>query len=98
MARASGILKRIRKRIGSDLLPERIVEGYNHASEEYFRVIEATKLEENTVELVACAVDEGFRRKGIGKKLLLAMIEIYKGKTIILDVLSENKPAIDDLQ
>ncbi len=85
---------RIENRIGKDLMPDRIKEGFANASENYFRKIVSDDLKNDTVELVACSVDEGFRRKGIGRKMLLAMAEKYSEKTIILDVLCENTIAI----
>ena len=84
----------IKKRIGKDLLPERIEEGFNHASKEYFEKLTPEMLGKDTVELVAFSVEEGFRRKLVGKRMLEAVIQKYQGKTIILDVLARNKEAI----
>ncbi len=70
------------------------MEGFENASENYFKKIEEENLDESKVELVACTVDEGFRRKGIGRKMLEAMIDTYSGKEILLDVLCDNNTAI----
>lgn len=84
----------IRKRIGPDLLPERIVEGFNHASDEYFSQFHKEHPDENKVEIVAFCVEEGFRRKHVGSALLSFVVEKYGEKTIILTVLADNTAAI----
>lgn len=84
----------IKKRIGPDLLPERIEEGFQHASKEYFAKHTPETLAPDTIELVACGVDEGFRRKKVAKRMLEKLIELYQEKTIVLDVLADNKEAI----
>ena len=82
----------IERRIGKDLLPESQLEGFRYASAEYFSKL--NNVGADTIELVACCVDDGFRRKHIASKLLAALVEQYGGKTIQLTVLSENTAAI----
>jgi len=84
----------VKKRIGTDLLPERIEEGFHHASKEYFEKHTPETIGPNTVELVACGVDEGFRRKRVARHMLETLIEMHQGKTIVLDVLASNQEAI----
>ena len=84
----------VRKRIGEDLLPPRIEEGFDHAARAYFGKLTPENLEPDTVVIVALSVDEGFRRKQVGKRLLEAVIAEHKGKTIVLDVLCDNRAAI----
>ena len=88
--------EKILKRIGNDYMPERLKEGFMHASNEYFGKLSQEKLEQNTIEIVAFSVAEGFRRKNIGNMLMKKFLE-EKGSdhTIILTVLSDNVYAID---
>lgn len=83
-----------KKRIGPDLLPPRIEEGFQHASKQYFASFTPEKLGKDSIELVAFCVDEGFRRKGVGQRMLQALFEMFPEKRIILEVLSDNTPAI----
>ncbi len=86
--------EKISKRIGPDLLPERIKEGFNHASDEYFSLFHKEHPDENKIEIVAFCVEEGFRRKHVGSALLSAIVKKYGKKTITLTVLAENEAAI----
>lgn len=87
-------MEKIKKRVGSDLLPERQEEGFIHASDHYFGKFYEEKPDPNTIELVACCVDEGFRRKHIATALLTELIQQYGNKNIRLEVLCNNDAAI----
>lgn len=85
------------KRIGSDFLPtEAREEGFEHASKGYFELYNREGFPEDTVELVAVCVEEGFRYKGIAKQMLKELFaqDICKNKKIKLTVLKSNIPAI----
>ena len=81
-------------RIGTELLPDRLMDGFNHASEDYFSKFYKENLDADTVEIVAFCVDEGFRRKHVGSALMSEVLRHYTGKHIMLDVLEENTAAI----
>jgi len=83
----------IRKRMG-DLFLSSQKDGFNYTSEEYFKKINSNTITENEIELVACSVMDGFRRKHIADALLNKLVELYKDKIIKLTVLSENAAAI----
>ena len=82
------------KRIGKQYLPDNIVEGFSHASDDYFSHYCNGDLGEDAIEIVAFSVHEGFRRKGIASRLLDEVIEEYKNKKIQLTVLASNDIAI----
>lgn len=89
---------RIVKRIGKDFLStEAREEGFEHASREYFEAYNNNSFPKDTVELVAVCVEEGFRNKGIAKKMLEKLFEeeVCKGKKIMLTALKDNTGAID---
>ena len=89
---------RIRARIGKDALStEAKEEGFEHASEKYFCEYNSEGFPENTVELVAVCVEEGFRNKGIAMTLLQSLFneKVCQSKTIRLTVLEENTKAIE---
>ncbi len=84
----------IRKRVGSDLLSESLLEGFNHASKNYFETFENNPLK-NAIEVVACCVDEGFRRKHVASAMLTELNKRFGNKIIRLTVLDGNNAAID---
>lgn len=84
----------IRNRIGKDLLPDRLMEGFNHSSDDYFSKFYKENPSTDSIEIVAFSVDEGFRRKHIGSALMTEVVKRYGKKNITLDVLSDNKAAI----
>ena len=94
--------KKVSDRIAS-VLPDGWEEGFNYASKEYFEKIGNQKLNKNTIEIVAFCIDEGFRSKGFGKAFMKSLFEMkdsdgklmFDNKTFILDVLEENKNAIE---
>ena len=51
-------------------------------------------MEDDTIELVACCVEEGFRDKKIADKMLQELINEHRNKSIQLTVLSNNDAAI----
>ena len=83
----------IKKRIGSDLLPETLLDGFNHASEQYFETFVNEPLK-NEIEVIAFSVDEGFRRKRVGSAIMTELIKRHGDKKITLTVLSNNFAAI----
>lgn len=83
----------IEKRIGADLLSASIKDGFHHASNEYFSKL--ADVEDNMIELVACCVDDGFRRKSVATEMLNYLIEQFGDKRIRLTVLENNEAAID---
>jgi len=84
----------IRVRVGKELLSDRLMEGFHHASDEYFSHFDRDQQESDSIEIVAFCVDEGFRRKHIGSALLSEVIKRYSKKHIRLDVLADNAGAI----
>ena len=84
----------VKKRIGPELLPESQEEGFSHASHEYFSQFYQREPDESRVELVACCVDEGFRRRHVAEALLTELIRQNGDKTIRLEVLCANGGAI----
>ena len=85
----------IKKRIGEKYLPANQQEGFDYASEEYFKDICKQEGYEDCIELVACCVEEGFRGKGIGEKMLEQLIKDNAKKKIRLTALADNSTAID---
>ena len=85
----------IRKRLGEEFQKGQLQEGFTYAADNYFKKI-GTDLPENTIEIVALCVDEGFRRKGVASRLLEYVIndEKNKGKDFVLTVLQDNETAI----
>lgn len=77
-----------------DALDKSQVEGFKDVSEMYFGGTESKKLDDNEIELVACCVDDGFRRKSVARKMLAHIIENHRGNTIRLTVLEDNVAAI----
>ena len=84
----------IRNRVGTELLPDRLMEGFTHASDDYFSSFHKDKNDSDTICIVAFSVDEGFRRKSIGSALLSEVVKQHGNKTITLDVLADNHAAI----
>ena len=88
---------RIVKRIGpNSLSTEAREEGLEYVSNEYFSMYKPDSLPENTIELVAVCVEEGFRNKGIAKTMMeeLFKTDICKDKKIRLTALKDNIGAI----
>ena len=89
--------ERIRKRIGEDFYStEAREEGFECASKNYFDLYyNRVDFPQETVELVAVCVEEGYRNRGIAKELLQALFiePVCKGKTITLTVLTNNTEA-----
>ncbi len=84
----------ITKRIGPDWLPEQYIEGFNHASKDYFGKLYHPNQNDDAVELVALCVNEGFRRKRVATALMNGLIKEYGSKTLYLTVLADNEAAI----
>ena len=84
----------IAKRIGPDRLPAQYLEGFNHASEEYFGKLYHPDQKADSVELVALCVNEGFRRKRVATALMDGLINEYGSRIIVLTVLADNEAAI----
>lgn len=80
--------KEMIRRIGN-LLPS--VESFAYASEHYFSKLNQRT---DTIEIVACCVDNGFRRKHIASAMLTEILQEYQNSRIELSVLSENEDAI----
>ena len=80
-------------RVGKELFSENLLEGFNHASKEYFESFENNPLKDS-IEIVACCVDEGFRRKRIASAMLTELINRFGNKIIRLTVLENNYSAI----
>ena len=77
------------KILGSVPDPER----FRIVSEAYF-VQEAEAPPENHVEVVACCVMPGFRKMGIGERLIRWLREEYRDCKLTLTVLADNQAAI----
>ncbi len=86
-------VKSIEKRIGFDLLTESLKDGFYYVSNEYFS--KQINVEDNMIELVACCVDEGFRRKNVANKMLDYIVNQFHDKPIRLTVLKNNDAAIE---
>ena len=87
-------VEEIKRRVGADLMTPSMAEGFEYASKEYFSHFVDNNLDDSSVELVACCVDEGFRGNHIADGLLNQVITDYEDKTIRLAVLSDNATAI----
>lgn len=81
--------KALLERIGNDL-PMR--ESFEYASDKYFTRLASG--DKNCIEIVALSVDEGFRRKHIGTKLLEEVSRLFPDKAQELEVLQDNESAI----
>lgn len=84
----------IRTRVGTELLPERLLEGFNHASDKYFSKFKKDNPDQDEIEIVAFCVDEGFRRKKIGSALLGEVVKRFAERKITLVSLDDNAAAI----
>lgn len=84
----------IRKRVGENLIPGNLLDGFSYASDEYFGKFGKKPLKDS-IEIVACCVDEGFRRKHIASALLAELNKRYGDKVISLTVLQSNASAIE---
>ena len=87
--------KAIRKRLGPDFQDSQLQEGFDYVAKEYLSHVVSDIKDENTLELVVCCVDEGFRRHNVASEMLKFIFnnENYKNKTIQLTVLAENEAA-----
>lgn len=88
-------ISRIKRRIGNDLMPLRQEAGFEYASKKYFQSFCGGVTKASEIEIVACAVDEGFRRKHIADAMLHSLEDYYSNKDIRLSVLRDNASAIE---
>lgn len=75
-------------------IPKRLADNFRLVKQGYFEPLIEESLSYNGFNIVNICVDEKYRGKGAGSALISYCIDNYGSKTLHLDVIASNEPAV----